>query len=41
MGWVNDSWIKSEADMSQEPNHQIVVFADPLNTLFGGVSDLG
>jgi hypothetical protein len=41
VGWVDGSWVQGEADVGQEPDHQILALADPLDALFGGVGDLG
>jgi hypothetical protein len=39
VGWVDGSWVEREAGVGQEPDHQILVFADPLNAPLGGVGD--
>src|SRR5215213_8463742 len=41
VGWVDGSWVEGEAGMSQEPDHQVLVLADSLDALGGGVGDLG
>jgi hypothetical protein len=40
VGWVDGSWVEGEAGMSQEADHEVLVLADPLDALFGGVGDL-
>jgi hypothetical protein len=41
VGWVDGSWVEGEAGVGQEPDHQVLVRADSLDALFGGVGDLG
>ena len=41
VGWVDGSWVEGEAGVGKEPDHQVLVLADPLDALFGGVGDLG
>src|SRR4029453_6859995 len=41
VGWVDSSWIQSEAGVGQEPDDQVLVLADPLEALCGGVGHGG
>jgi hypothetical protein len=41
VGWVDGSWVEGQAGVGQEPDHQVLALADPLDALFGGVGDLG
>jgi hypothetical protein len=41
VGWVDGSWVKGEAGVGEEPDHQVVAVTDPLDALGGDVGDLG
>ena len=41
VGWVDGSWVEGQAGMGQEPDHEVLVLADTLDALGGGVGDLG
>jgi hypothetical protein len=41
VGWVDGSWVEGQAGVGQEPDHQVLMLADPLDALVGGVGDLG
>jgi hypothetical protein len=41
VGWVDGSWVEGEAGVGQEPEDQILVLADTLDALGGGVGDFG
>ena len=41
MGWVDGSWVQGQAGVGQESDCQVLVLADPLDALDGGVGDLG
>jgi hypothetical protein len=41
VGWVDDSWVEGEAGVGREPDHQVLVLADPLDALGGGIGHVG
>jgi hypothetical protein len=40
VGWVDGSWVEGQAGMSKEPDHEVLLLADTLDALDGGVGDL-
>jgi hypothetical protein len=39
VGWVDGSWVEGETGVGQKLDHQVLVLADPLHALLGGVGD--
>ena len=41
VSWVDGSWVEGEAGVGREPDHQVLVLADPLDALGGGIGHVG